>query len=73
MKCNYPPNLAEFQQEGNDSEYQCAKQGNGITYHPVKCCRIYLQKNDRCFNVRAGCGIHFPPRLLLAAIRGDGI
>ena len=58
---------------GRISEYQNAKEGDGILYHPIKECCIYLQKNDRYFNVRAGCGIHLSPRPLLAGILGDGL
>ena len=69
----------EFQQDNEDvdsddtiTEYQSVV-GDGILYHPIKGCRIYLQKNGRCFNVRAGRGIHLSPRPMLAGIRGDGL
>ena len=56
----------EFKQDYEDgdsdatiSEYhsagdQSSKEGEGILYHPIKGCRIYLQKNGRSFTVRAG-------------------
>ena len=72
----------EFQQEYDDGdvEYHSAQEekeeGDGILYHPIRGSRIYLQKNGRCFNVRAGGGrrgIHLSPRPLLAGVGGDGL
>ena len=36
-------------------------------------CRLYLKKNDRCFNIRraSGNGIHLIPRPLLAGVRNS--
>ena len=55
------------------TEYQSVPEGDGILYHPIKGCRIYLQKNGRCFNVRAGRGIHLSPRPMIAGVSGDGL
>jgi hypothetical protein len=66
--------LAGYEDDTDDtiSGYQTA--GEGIVYHPIKGCRIYLQKNGRCFNVRAGGrGMHLSPRPMLAGISGDGL
>ena len=57
--------ISEYHSAGDQS----AKDGEGILYQPIKGCRIYLQKNGRCFTVRAGCGIHLSPRPILTGIR----
>ena len=75
------PIWQEFQQDGiaassDDETADSVKGGDGIIYHPINGCRCYLQKNGRCFAIRAangGGGIHFSPRPLLAGIRGDGL
>ena len=44
--------ISEYHSAGDQS----VKEGEGILYHPIKGCRIYLQKDGRCFTMRAGGG-----------------
>ena len=43
-----------------------------ILYHPIKGCRIYLQKKGHCY-VRAGRGIHVSQHHMVAGVSGDGL
>ena len=73
----------EFQRDGivdsssdddDSTDFHSTKDGEGVIYHPINGCRCYVQKNGRCFAIRAGNGIHFSPRPLLTGIRGgDGL
>ena len=53
-------------EDEEDDDFQSTK-GDGV--NPIPGCKIYLQKQGRCFNVRAtGNGINFSPRPLIAGM-----